>query len=369
MDYLYERGGKRQARTALAVGNRDVTRPGLADSVRGLIQSVQSAYVDVVTAKDALKLAQENLKTFDDIVTINQSRFKFGDIAEVELMRSEVAQLQFANSVRQAELQVNSSLSKLQLLLGRTKLQRFDVVVLAAETVLVQSQAALTQAQASQEEALKRLEVLGLTKGSVINQFVTVRSSVSGKVIDIAAVSGEYRSDTSTPILTVADLSTVWVAADVPEDQVRFAKVGNPVHITMNAYPGEVFEGRVMRIGDVVDSTTRTVKVRAQLANPNARFRPEMFAQLREQQGSTELPVLEKLRDVSLPDGVTPTLAPLSTPIGEMYRFTLEGPPGMDAMELRELEDWVIAPRILQISGVADVTPFGGVGKAISDRP
>jgi cobalt-zinc-cadmium efflux system membrane fusion protein len=166
--------------------------------------------------------------------------------------------------------------------------------VLAAETVLVQSQAALTQAQASQEEALKRLEVLGLTKGSVINQFVTVRSSVSGKVIDIAAVSGEYRSDTSTPILTVADLSTVWVAADVPEDQVRFAKVGNPVHITMNAYPGEVFEGRVMRIGDVVDSTTRTVKVRAQLANPNARFRPEMFAQLREQQGSTELPVIPR---------------------------------------------------------------------------
>jgi heavy metal efflux system protein len=73
--------------------------------------------------------------------------------------------------------------------------------------------------------------------------------------------------------------------------------------------------------------------------------------------------VLEKLRDVTLPDGVTPTLAPLSTPIGEMYRFTLDGPPGMDAMALRELEDWVIAPRILQISGVADVTPFGGLVK------
>jgi cobalt-zinc-cadmium efflux system membrane fusion protein len=166
--------------------------------------------------------------------------------------------------------------------------------VLAAETVLVQSQAALTQAQAAQEESLKRLEVLGLTKGSVINQLVTIRSSVSGKVIDITAVSGEYHTDTSTPILTVADLSTVWVAADVPEDQVRFAKVGNPVHITINAYPGEVFEGRVMRIGDVVDPQTRTVKVRAQLANPSGRFRPEMFAQLREQQGSIELPVVPR---------------------------------------------------------------------------
>jgi cobalt-zinc-cadmium efflux system membrane fusion protein len=166
--------------------------------------------------------------------------------------------------------------------------------VLAAETVLVQSQAALTQAQAAQEEALKRLEVLGLIKGSVINQLVTIRSSVSGKVIDITAVSGEYHTDTSTPVLTVADLSTVWVAADVPEDQVRFAKVGNPVHITINAYPGETFEGRVMRIGDVVDPQTRTVKVRARLANPNGRFRPEMFAQLREQQGSIELPMVPR---------------------------------------------------------------------------
>jgi membrane fusion protein, heavy metal efflux system len=47
-----------------------------------------------------------------------------------------------------------------------------------------------------------------------------------------------------------------------------------------------------MRIGDIVDPQTRTVKVRAQLANPNGRLRPEMFAQLREQQGSTQLPVV-----------------------------------------------------------------------------
>lgn len=49
-----------------------------------------------------------------------------------------------------------------------------------------------------------------------------------------------------------------------------------------------------MRIGDVVDPQTRTVTVRAQLANPKGRFRPEMFAQLREQQGSAELPVIPR---------------------------------------------------------------------------
>src|SRR5215831_17891037 len=69
--------------------------------------------------------------------------------------------------------------------------------------------------------------------------------------------------------------------------------------------------------------------------------------------------VLEKLRDADLPDGVTPEIAPLTTPIGEMYRFRLYGP-GKTELELRELEDWVVAPRLLQVPGVADVVPFGG---------
>ncbi len=72
--------------------------------------------------------------------------------------------------------------------------------------------------------------------------------------------------------------------------------------------------------------------------------------------------VLEKLRDADLPDGVTPGLGPLSTPIGELYRYTLSGH-GFDSMKLRELQDWVVEPRFLQVPGVADVTPFGGLVK------
>src|SRR5256884_2627520 len=72
--------------------------------------------------------------------------------------------------------------------------------------------------------------------------------------------------------------------------------------------------------------------------------------------------VLEKLRDAVIPDGVEPTLGPLSTPIGELYRYTVESETP-DPVRLRELEDWVIEPRLLQVPGVTDVTPFGGLIK------
>src|SRR5438445_2421971 len=72
--------------------------------------------------------------------------------------------------------------------------------------------------------------------------------------------------------------------------------------------------------------------------------------------------VLEKLREAQLPDGVTPTLGPLSTPIGELYRYTLHAD-GLTSAQLREIEDWVIEPRLLQVPGVTDITPFGGVIK------
>jgi cobalt-zinc-cadmium resistance protein CzcA len=72
--------------------------------------------------------------------------------------------------------------------------------------------------------------------------------------------------------------------------------------------------------------------------------------------------VLEKLRDANLPDNVTPTLGPLATPIGELYRYVVEGK-GYNDIQLREFEDWIIEPRFRQVPGVADVTPFGGLVK------
>lgn len=73
--------------------------------------------------------------------------------------------------------------------------------------------------------------------------------------------------------------------------------------------------------------------------------------------------VLEKLQNVSLPNGIQPGLAPLSTAVGEIYRYIIESPPGMDANEVRALQDWVIRPNLRIVPGVADVVSFGGTVK------
>lgn len=70
--------------------------------------------------------------------------------------------------------------------------------------------------------------------------------------------------------------------------------------------------------------------------------------------------VMERLAMAELPEGVVPELAPLSTAVGEIFRYVVEAPPSYSPMEIRDLQDWVIEPYLLQTPGVADVTTFGG---------
>jgi heavy metal efflux system protein len=76
----------------------------------------------------------------------------------------------------------------------------------------------------------------------------------------------------------------------------------------------------------------------------------------------------ERLRLVELPEGVVAELGSVSTPIGEIYRYTLESQSG-DPLELRTLEDWVVRPKLLQVEGVADVVSLGGLVREIEVHP
>ena len=119
-DFVLERGGKRERRIEVAQTAREVAQLQLLNTTRTLVLDVQSAFVDVLQAKDNLALARENLQAFQSIVDVNTTRVRAGDLAKVELVRTQVAALQFQSAVRQAESKLKIALNRLQTLMGRT---------------------------------------------------------------------------------------------------------------------------------------------------------------------------------------------------------------------------------------------------------
>ena len=150
----------------------------------------------------------------------------------------------------------------------------------AAESARAQAEGAVQQAHASREQAARRLALLGLKPGD-FKQDVVLRAPLAGKVLDLTVVPGEFRNDTNACVMTIADLSTVWVTSQVPESYIRFVQVGERVEVSLAAYPGEVFDGRVVAARRRCRSADpyRSRSTRSWL-NPRGRFRPEMFGSI-----------------------------------------------------------------------------------------
>jgi outer membrane protein, heavy metal efflux system len=127
VDFTFERGGKRERRLELAQAQKSVAELSLLNTIRQLLLDVENAYVDAQAARDALVLARENLKSLQDVVDVNVSRVRAGDLAEVELTRTKLAALQYDNSVRVAELKLRSAILRLVLLMGRAGVDNVEV--------------------------------------------------------------------------------------------------------------------------------------------------------------------------------------------------------------------------------------------------
>lgn len=163
--------------------------------------------------------------------------------------------------------------------------------LLQAEKEEAQAREALKQAEAVLRQARSRALLLGL-KPEDFGQKIQVRAPISGKVLDLAVAPGEFRNDLNAPLMTIADLSTVWVTSEVPENMIRFIQPGERVEIELTAYPNEKFVGRVTQIADTVDPQTRTIKVRAEIENAHGRLRPEMYGRIRHVNSMRRLPVV-----------------------------------------------------------------------------
>jgi cobalt-zinc-cadmium efflux system membrane fusion protein len=201
-----------------------------------------------------------------------------------------------------AERQARAALTKAEADLSRTTdLYQVRAVaekdMLSAKNDFAQTKAGLETAEAARQQASRKLEILGL-KSTDFHQPVFIRAPISGKVLEVNVAPGEYRSavsfhtDVTAPLMTIADLTTVWVSSEVPEPFIRQIHIGEPVSISLVSYPDETFVGKVARISDVLDPQTRTLKIYVELPNPQARFRLEMFGTVRHFGSVRKMPVL-----------------------------------------------------------------------------
>jgi cobalt-zinc-cadmium efflux system membrane fusion protein len=151
---------------------------------------------------------------------------------------------------------------------------------IGAQRELEQAETDRTVAQSELGRARKRLEQLGVSVDTPVGPLV-VRSPITGRVVDLAVSGGEFKNDPNAVLMTVADLSTVWLTASVQEKDVRRVKVGDTATAVFSAYPDEHFVGKVFSVADLLDLDTRTVKVRVAIENSDGRFKPGMFATVR----------------------------------------------------------------------------------------
>ena len=160
---------------------------------------------------------------------------------------------------------------------------------LAAERIVAirevqEAEAAFRAADAEVRAATASMQSLGVSGEDVPqgedSSLFYLRSPIAGRVIDRSAVLGQY-AEPSARMFTIADLSRIWVMAQVFERDAVNVSLGTLAHVTVAALPGEEFDGGVALVGRQVDPGSRTVPIRIELANPGGRLRPGMSASAR----------------------------------------------------------------------------------------
>lgn len=146
---------------------------------------------------------------------------------------------------------------------------------------LQQAENDLSKAQTRVNRTSEQLRVLGLDPSAtdtIGSDPIAVRAPRAGTIVESHLAEGQFVQGDAAPLLIVADLSSVWVIADVFERDLQSVRLGQGAEVTTLAYGDTRFDAQVTYVSDVVDPLSRAVKVRLLAANPDGRLKPEMFA-------------------------------------------------------------------------------------------
>lgn len=183
------------------------------------------------------------------------------------------------DSVQMGEVRAEYRKAQSELKLAEANFRRIDK--LYKEEVVPQRQwlevkNAYERAQTSNRAGADHLRILAGAADTGVSTYV-ITAPFSGVVIEKDAVMGELAKPEGK-LFTIADLSTVWIEADVSEKDLGKLTVGSPATVTVSSFADESFKGKVSYISSIFDKQTRTVKARIELPNPDRKLRIDMFA-------------------------------------------------------------------------------------------
>ncbi len=150
-----------------------------------------------------------------------------------------------------------------------------------AESDVRTAEGALTAARNRMRVIIGRsdAEIARVESERLVNPLITINSPIEGTVIGRKVGPGQYvRSDAGDPLYSIANLSTMWLKANVPENDIPLVKVGQELEVSVLALPDRVFSAKITAIGAASDAVTRRVVVRSEIPNPDGALRAEMFA-------------------------------------------------------------------------------------------
>jgi cobalt-zinc-cadmium efflux system membrane fusion protein len=182
-----------------------------------------------------------------------------------------------------AYLKASSQVNLRKLAVNRARRLLAGDVIGSAE--LQEREAALIEAQVEMRTAADQLLVLGmkeedieqLTRNRQINSRLPIIATLSGIVIERRINLGQVVQP-SDNLYTIADLSHVWLVAEIPEKRAHLIQEGEEAEAEISALPGPPVKGKLIYVADVVDPNTRTVTVRMEIPNPQRHIRPNMLA-------------------------------------------------------------------------------------------
>jgi len=181
-----------------------------------------------------------------------------------------------------AQASADAAKAQTALTLAKRTLERqreLDKSEIAAQRELEQAQGDYEQAVSEAARANARLSQIGAKVGaSASGGHLVVHAPISGRVVELNAAAGGYWNDATAPLMTVGDLSKVFVSANAQEKDLAQLFVGQQAAVKLDAY-AEPLQGQVRFVGEVLDADTRTVKVRMPFDNRDGRLKPGMFAE------------------------------------------------------------------------------------------